>query len=130
MLFRSDAANAGDCYNVFYNAGTAGGGIVLKIGENVSEIPSNFFNVSQLTYSPKLTAIEFDTDCVVTRIGGNAFFGCDDLEEVYLPASVDYVGRDAFYGCSSLARAEVPAGADIKGGAFDGVADGFELVKY
>ena len=125
-----DAANAGDCYNVFYNAGTAGGGIVLKIGENVSEIPSNFFNVSQLTYSPKLTAIEFDTDCVVTRIGGNAFFGCDDLKEVYLPASVDYVGRDAFYGCSSLAHAEVPAGADIKGGAFDGVADGFELVKY
>lgn len=125
-----DAANAGDCYNVFYNAGTAGGGIVLKIGENVSEIPSNFFNVSQLTYSPKLTAIEFDTDCVVTRIGGNAFFGCDDLKEVYLPASVDYVGRDAFYGCSSLAHAEVPAGADIKGGAFDGVADRFELVKY
>ena len=125
-----DAANAGDCYNVFYNAGTAGGGIVLKIGENVSEIPSNFFNVSQPTYSPKLTAIEFDTDCVVTRIGGNAFFGCDDLKEVYLPASVDYVGRDAFYGCSSLAHAEVPAGADIKGGAFDGVADGFELVKY
>lgn len=125
-----DAANAGDCYNVFYNAGTAGGGIVLKIGKNVSEIPSNFFNVSQLTYSPKLTAIEFDTDCVVTRIGGNAFFGCDDLKEVYLPASVDYVGRDAFYGCSSLAHAEVPAGADIKGGAFDGVADGFELVKY
>ena len=125
-----DAANAGDCYNVFYNAGTAGSGIVLKIGENVSEIPSNFFNVSQLTYSPKLTAIEFDTDCVVTRIGGNAFFGCDDLKEVYLPASVDYVGRDAFYGCSSLAHAEVPAGADIKGGAFDGVADGFELVKY
>lgn len=38
----------------------------------------------------------------VTSIGGNAFYGCKDLERIYIPLSVESIGNDAFYDCTGL----------------------------
>ena len=122
-----DAAAAGDCYEVLYNAGADGAGITVTFGADVEAVPSNMFNVSNSMYAPKLVAIEFAEGCRVSSIGDSAFFGCTGLLNVSLPAGVAYVGYEAFCGCSSLVYAAVPASAEVMSGAFSGVAAGFEL---
>ena len=46
----------------------------------------------------------------VTRIGENAFKGCDRLTSVELPSSVTHIGEMAFYGCESLKYITLPDG--------------------
>ncbi len=38
----------------------------------------------------------------VTTIGGEAFENCEKLKEIYIPATITNIGADAFKGCSSL----------------------------
>ena len=38
----------------------------------------------------------------VTKIGGNAFYGCTGLTSVYIPNSVTSIGGNAFSGCTGL----------------------------
>ena len=38
----------------------------------------------------------------VTGIGGDAFYCCDSLTSIEIPASVTEIGSEVFYGCSSL----------------------------
>ena len=35
-----------------------------------------------------------------TQIGENAFFGCESVKAVTIPASVTEIGVDAFKGCA------------------------------
>ena len=44
----------------------------------------------------------------VTRIGGDAFYGCGSLASVVIPNSITSIGYSAFYGCSSLASVVIP----------------------
>lgn len=44
----------------------------------------------------------------VTSIGANAFFGLDNLTEVYLPDTVTGIGGGAFFSCGSLAFISFP----------------------
>ncbi len=36
------------------------------------------------------------------RIGESAFFGCINLEKIFIPKSVQYIGRNAFKNCPKL----------------------------
>lgn len=45
----------------------------------------------------------------VTRIGGDAFYGCGSLASVVIPNSVTSIGYSAFSGCSSLASVVIPS---------------------
>ncbi len=52
-------------------------------------------------------------DGSVTSIGSMAFYNCDLLTAVTIPASVTSIGYGAFYGCSALASVEVQNGNPV-----------------
>lgn len=60
-------------------------------------------------YIPEI--IEQDSICyIVTSIADDAFKGCIELQDVYIPSSVSYIGKNAFSGCVNLKRIFVPNG--------------------
>ena len=46
----------------------------------------------------------------IVGIGDGAFYGCDKLNVVTIPATVKYIGYKAFYGCSALSRVTMSEG--------------------
>ena len=44
----------------------------------------------------------------VTSIGGYAFYGCHDLNEITIPHSVKYIGDNAFSDCHNLSKITIP----------------------
>ena len=54
----------------------------------------------------------------LTRIGDNAFFGCESLTTVVLPAGLKTIGYQSFRCCSSLKNVALPAGLKIDDEAF------------
>ena len=57
----------------------------------------------------------------VTRVGGNAFSGCDKLTALDLPGTVTSIGDSAFYNCRNLAVLNIPSAVKTIGdGAFYG----------
>ncbi len=55
----------------------------------------------------------------ITYIGAYAFFGCDCVEEICLPAALAGIGDFAFYYCNGLQQVQLPAAvARIGTGAF------------
>lgn len=61
------------------------------------------------------------------RIGRQAFFACDSLTSLTLPASVDTVGRAAFAHCSGLKEVVIEGDAYLADNAFAGCTS-LELV--
>jgi len=59
----------------------------------------------------------------VSIIGSSAFLGCEYIEEILLPDSVEKIEPYAFYGCASLKRINLPATPEVYGeGLFSGCA--------
>ena len=126
---RYDAADIAECYNVFPNAGTEGGGLTLYVGAAVKRIPANLFYAPGGA-APGLEEVLFDEGSALEEIGDGAFSGCARLGRICLPASVARIGVEAFYGCASLEYACVPAAATVCSGAFADVSDAFECVLF
>ena len=126
---RYDAADIAECYNVFPNAGTEGGGLTLRVGAAVKRIPANLFYAPNGT-APGLEEVLFDEGSALEEIGDGAFSGCARLGRICLPASVARIGVEAFYGCASLEYARVPAAATVCSGAFADVSDAFDCVLF
>ncbi len=61
---------------------------------------------------------EIRVDEGITNVSDYAFICCADVEEVYLPSTVETIGEYAFQYCGKLAKAVVPQNAEIKEGAF------------
>lgn len=53
-----------------------------------------------------LTSVDIP-DCV-TKIGDNAFFGCELLRTVTIPNSVESIGKQAFCQCTNLTNVAIP----------------------
>ena len=53
-----------------------------------------------------LTSVDIP-DCV-TKIGDNAFFGCELLRDVTIPDSVESIGKQAFCQCKNLTNVAIP----------------------
>lgn len=51
--------------------------------------------------------------CAVTRIGGFAFLGCDQLINATLPDSIDYIDAYAFAECQNLESINIPDGVEV-----------------
>lgn len=72
-------------------------------GYPVLEIGSNAFD--DKGFITKITLPE-----TLTRIEGQAFYGCYSLESINIPDGVNYIGRSAFCVCSSLKSIRIPSG--------------------
>ena len=61
-------------------------------------------------------------DYPVTAIGNKAFYDCDEITSVYIPASVTSIGRDAFGSCLAMTYIDVdkdnPAYCDVDGAVY------------
>ena len=86
--------------NVFSKAGTSGNGITVIFGDTVKSIPAYIFCVSNLSSSPKITAVMIGNN--VTNIGSRAFAGCTGLTSITIPEGITSIGDEAFYNCSGL----------------------------
>lgn len=61
--------------------------------------------VNNILIDGKKTSGEVSIPEGVTKIGGSAFEGCDNLTSVNIPDSVTSIGRSAFKGCRKLTSA-------------------------
>ena len=69
-------------------------------------------------YCEALTAVTIPAS--VTAIGNSAFSGCKALTAVTIPESVTAIGESAFYGCSALTSVSLPDGlTTIENETFD-----------
>ncbi len=128
------------CYNVpqipevelgteWYVFDSLAEGASVTIGSNVEVIPSGLFHKVN-----NLKSIEFQ-GTNLKKINSSAFSGCKQLEELYLPDSVEEIGAYAFYDCSSLATIQLgdgvsKIGAEAFGGTpwlETGEVDGFVI---
>ena len=53
---------------------------------------------------------------IVTRIGNNAFYGCNTLTSIAIPETVTIIGHAAFSSCSNLTSIVIPNTVDSIGG--------------
>ncbi|MDE6060288.1 MAG: leucine-rich repeat domain-containing protein, partial [Clostridia bacterium] len=60
----------------------------------------------------ELKTIEFKKGNHVKVIGEGAFFGCDDLTELELPANLETVGAQAFRDCTSVEKVTISSTKD------------------
>ncbi len=97
----------------------------LHISRYVTEISfSSHSNLEELTVDSRNTVYKCSGDCLidtrdgtlvsggnnsviptdgsVTKIGDKAFYGCEQLTEINIPASVISIGNEAFYDCEAL----------------------------
>lgn len=94
--------NAENCVNsssnnkIFTNAGNDGNGITVNIGQNVTQIPSNFFA------SGKIVSVNFKEHSLCENIGNDAFYGRNFITNITLPDSLITIGSNAFTGCTAL----------------------------
>lgn len=49
------------------------------------------------------------------RVGGRAFWGCDEIKKVIIPGSVKSIGLSAFSGCNRLEEVEIPKSVEYIG---------------
>ncbi len=133
-----NAKSAADliCFiGAFYNAGTSGGGINVKFGNNVERIPAHLFYVSSSLYRPNIKSVTIGKN--VKSIGDYAFSCCDKLQyyeydnALYLGNDTNnylylakaksknisscsinentrFIGNSAFSGCCGLIVIEIP----------------------
>ncbi len=101
--FNATAMNDLNYYDwVFSNAGSAGAGITVNVGANVTKIPEHLFYSSDTSNPHKVTALNFASDSVCESIGDSAFSGCTKLTSLTISESVTSIGNYAFSGCTGL----------------------------
>lgn len=88
---------------VFYDAG---GYITINISANVTRIPGYMFapysSFLLIRRDPNIRYVNFESGSVCTEIGSYAFYYCDDIVNITLPASLNRIGRYAFGNCDDL----------------------------
>ena len=91
------------------------------IDKNGFEIRKNFFTGERVCYYHRQSGVkEVSIPEGVTRIGSNAFNGCEQLRHIGIPSTVTSIGAYAFSGCYNLKSITVPASvSDIGQGVFE-----------
>jgi hypothetical protein len=92
-------------------------------GENYSVFMSNqtTFPLTNLTFGSYVQSIpdyafrgcnniqNLDLPATVTTIGEYAFYGCNNIQNLDLPATVTTIDKYAFYGCNNIQNLDLPA---------------------
>lgn len=64
----------------------------------------------------------------IRSIDSSAFYGCERLEDIMLPASLERISRYAFSGCRRLGKVVIPKNTEkIEHYAFEEAASSFEV---
>lgn len=64
----------------------------------------------------------------IRSIDSSAFYGCERLEDITLPASLERISRYAFSGCRRLGKVVIPKNTEkIEHYAFEEAASSFEV---
>lgn len=116
------ALAAGDVTNDNYGFDSATGTLTIKtnastaiISDGPGYVSTNWRHTSSgINFKDVRTVI---IENGVTEIGEAAFYGCESLASVKIPASVTSIGRSAFWGCKSLASVKIPDSATSIGDA-------------
>ena len=67
----------------------------------------------------KITRFIFPSQAQIKVIGGSMFYGCESLNEIIIPESVEEIDEDAFANCHSLTEIASPKSVKkIHGDAF------------
>ena len=69
---------------------------------------------------------EFNIPMGITKINGYAFENTD-LESITIPSSVGEIGSSAFYNCEDLKTVKLPAGVELRGHVFS--SSGLESIE-
>ena len=85
--------------------------IEVTVGEGVTRIPANLFAPSSWTPSNTqgIAKVSFAPGSECKSIGSNAFRYCAYLKEVELPYGISEIGEGAFYGCERIESISIPA---------------------
>ncbi|MBR7090850.1 MAG: leucine-rich repeat protein, partial [Clostridia bacterium] len=92
---------------IFDNAGSAGEGVVVNFGADVTTIPADLFNSNSSNASAKIKAINFADNSKVTTIGKRAFYLVSSLTSINLPRSLTTIDDQAFQG-TGLTSIDIP----------------------
>jgi len=93
----------GAANHIFDNAGVLSGNLVLNIGADVVNVPAYMFNTSIGGNSyPRIKSINWENATNVKTIGQSAFRWLNDLTEITIPESLEYMGGFAFYECMNV----------------------------
>ncbi len=99
-----------------------GNGVILRyVGRRKSiTLPSDCVAIGPYAFSgSRVRAVSLNEGLRV--ISDRAFYGCDSLESVVIPGSVNRIQPSTFYGCTSLKLIEIHEGVRvIHHNAFDG----------
>ena len=94
-------------------------------------LPQDLTYINNLMFlnCQSLTSESFVIPQSVTKIGADAFSGCDLLTEINLPSNITDIGMNAFYGCSKLTSINIPDSiTTIEEGVFYGCSSIEELI--
>ena len=80
----------------------------LYVGTNSSEEIANAFQ-SGVEIPSKLTIPYSHNNLIVTHIGMNAFYKCQQLENIEIKARLLYIHYHAFCGCQNLKSINIPS---------------------
>jgi len=87
--------------HIFHRAGANGTGITLIIGAAVTRIPNHLFNAGSTTNAPRIIALNFANDSVITEIGDSAFASRAIITNtIDFPSSLQIIGTQAFASCT------------------------------
>lgn len=94
------------------------GATITEIANATAKLPENYLNITSVII-PK----------GYTRLGDNAFNGCENLEKVSLPSTLKVIGKNCFKGCKKLREIDIPKSVKhISERAFSGTGiSAFEL---
>lgn len=81
--------------------------VAVSIPATVTDIGERAFSLCR-----DLETVTFGEGSELNAIGARAFFECESLDNVKLPAGLKYVGAGAFEGCYSLMDLTVPASVE------------------
>ena len=79
-------------------------------GRPVTGIGADAFKSATL-----LASVTFEEGCAIEYIGDFAFYGCELLKTVTIPASVKEIGEGAFWGCTALETVAMPESLETVG---------------
>ena len=82
---------------------------ILSESEKTASVTKSSDNVSgEIVIMDKVYVGQ--KEYLVTSISDQAFFECDEITKVIIPATVTTIGEEAFYWCFALAEIEIPYG--------------------